>query len=183
MTDARTDDHLFRAFQRGDRAAFEALAHRTEPSMLGLARGLLGGDSASACDAVQNAWVRIIRAASSFRGDSSVKTWMYRILVNECRRMKLVTKSTQSKQTDGSEVISERSVLRAHHDSDVSTRLRAAVDDLSHAMREAVLLCCHRGLTQATAAEVLEIPLGTLKTRVRAGLHELRSALSMEVAQ
>lgn len=152
--------------------------------MLGLARGLLGGDSTSACDAVQNAWVRIIRSAGTFKGQSAVRTWMYRILVNECRRMR-VTMKRSPMRIEG---------LRAHgtdaratdlevDESDENSALRAALERLPAATREAVLICFHHGVTHAVAAEVLDVPLGTLKTRVRSALHELRSALSTEPAR
>jgi RNA polymerase sigma-70 factor (ECF subfamily) len=184
MADERSVEDLFRAFQRGDRAAFKKLAHCVEPSMLGLARGLLAGDSARACDAVQNAWIRVIRSASAFKGDSSVKTWVYRIVVNECRRMRVTMKH-------GTEPIED--ALHAARGADPANatavvaeeraRIRAAVEQLPCSTREAVLLCFHHGLTHAQAAAVLEVPLGTLKTRVRAALNELRAALSMEVSR
>lgn len=184
MADDPSDDDLFRAFQRGDRAAFEVLAQRCEASMLGLARGLLDGDSSSACDAVQNAWIRIIRSAGAFRGESTFKTWAYRILVNECRRMRSAMKRSAMSVETSQSVSSEpcEGGLRIE-ESDELAMIRAAVDRLPAATREAVLICFHHGMTHAAAAEVLEVPLGTLKTRVRSALYELRSALSTEPAR
>jgi RNA polymerase sigma-70 factor (ECF subfamily) len=82
-TEGRSDEALLRAFAGGERGALGELAARYERSLLGFARGVLRSEDL-ACDAVQEAWVRVIRHAETFRGRSSFKTWMYRIVINRC---------------------------------------------------------------------------------------------------
>lgn len=162
------DAQLLQRFASGDTEALGELAQRHERSMLGLARGLVGGDSALARDAVQGTWVRVIRYAGTFKGRSSVKTWLYRVLVNECRRL---ARSRRS----GPEALRLTTTERNEPDDPA---LHRALSRLSDEKREAVLICYHAGVTHAVAAEVLEIPLGTLKSRLHAALTELRAALA-----
>ncbi|MHC4137655.1 MAG: RNA polymerase sigma factor, partial [Planctomycetota bacterium] len=96
-----TDEQLLSAFVDGDREALGELARRHEQALLGLARGLLGGQSASALDAVQETWMRVIRYGSSFNGRSTVKTWLYRIAVNRCRDLRATRQlGMQAAETD-----------------------------------------------------------------------------------
>src|SRR5262245_53080026 len=86
--EASDRDLLLRFAMRSDAGALAALAERHERSLLGLARGLLGGRETLACEAVQAMWLKVIRDARSFEGRSSVKTWLYRIVVNQCRDLR-----------------------------------------------------------------------------------------------
>lgn len=81
-----SDEQLLKAFTRGDRAALGELAKRHERALLNLAWGMLGSRE-RAVDAVQETWLRVIRYAAGFNGNSSVRTWLYRIAVNQCRSM------------------------------------------------------------------------------------------------
>ena len=175
MDSNATDEQLLSAFVDGDREALGELAGRHEQALLGLARGLLGGQSAAALDAVQETWMRVIRYGNSFNGRSSVKTWLYRIAVNRCRDLRvtrqLAVGAAESNHT--TDQASDGASMR----QEVSEILRDAVGDLSSEQREILLLCYHEGLTHAQAAEVLEIPVGTLKSRLHSGLKELRERL------
>jgi len=83
--DAPGDDpRLVEALRRGDEAAFSALVERHHPSMLRLARLYLP-DPVSAEEAVQDAWLGVLRGLRGFEGRSSLKTWIFRILVNRAK--------------------------------------------------------------------------------------------------
>lgn len=173
MTEHRTDETLLAGFTRGDRAALAALAERHERSMLGLAKGLLGGRRDLAMDAVQETWVRVIRFAGGFQGRSSVKTWLYAILVNQCRGMRGARRDAGAPP--------ETAAAGPERPGD--ERLHAALDGLGEAAREVVLMCYHAGMTHETAAEVLGIPLGTVKSRLHGALRELRAGLATETTR
>ena len=172
---------------RGDSAALGELAVRYEASLLGLARGLLGGSRGLAEEAVQDVWLGVLRSAtdrsSGFRGDAGVKTWLYRVTINRCRdirkrearrgRREMISLRLVGTKDDAAPPV--EAAERIDGDGDA---LHAAVMALPAVQREAVLLCHHRGLTQADAALVLAIPEGTLKGRVRAGLAKLRRSLA-----
>ncbi|MHC5009015.1 MAG: RNA polymerase sigma factor [Planctomycetota bacterium] len=173
-----SDEQLLSAYLGGDRAALGELAHRYEPPLLGLAGGLLGASSSMACDAVQETWMRVIRYGHSFNGSSSLKTWLYRIAINRCRDLAAKEKGRgvgravrdQAPEGNGPD---ECSIRRERNEA-----LRDAVGQLTPPKREILLLCYHEAMTHEQAAEVLEIPVGTLKSRLHTALSELRDQLT-----
>ncbi|MHC4142599.1 MAG: RNA polymerase sigma factor [Planctomycetota bacterium] len=173
-----SDEQLLSAYLGGDREALGELAHRYEPSLLGVAGGLLGGSSSMACDAVQETWMRVIRYGHSFNGSSSLKTWLYRIAINRCRDLVAKEKGRgvggvpREPATEGNEP-DECSIRRERNEA-----LRDAVGQLTPPKREILLLCYHDAMTHEQAAEILEIPVGTLKSRLHAALGELREELT-----
>lgn len=178
------DEVLLRRFADGDHSALEELARRYERALLGLTRGLLGGDAATdaACDAVQEAWVKVIRYARSFRGDSSFKTWMYRIVINQCHNIR-AKRQPRLRLHNGvsAELAPDAAAPETPITDDDRAILRRELAGLSPDRRLVLLLCYHDGLTHEQAAEVLEIPLGTLKSRLHAALTDLRRRLPSEV--
>jgi RNA polymerase sigma-70 factor (ECF subfamily) len=178
MDPESSDEQLLSAYIGGDRAALEELAHRYEPSLLGLTGGLLGGSSSMACDAVQETWMRVIRYGHSFNGSSSLKTWLYRIAINRCRDLAAKEKTrgargaSRAPAPEGDEP--DACVIRQERND----ALRDAVGRLTTPKREILLLCYHEAMTHEQAAEILEIPVGTLKSRLHTALNELREELT-----
>jgi RNA polymerase sigma-70 factor (ECF subfamily) len=84
MTDPSTDQRVVQALLAGDAAAFEALVDKYHATMLRVVRGLLPS-TAVAEEVVQEAWVAILDALPRFEGRSSLRTWMFRILLNRAR--------------------------------------------------------------------------------------------------
>jgi len=78
------DRALARSLRAGDEAAYEALILRFEQPVFGVVSRLLE-DAADTPDVVQDVFLKVFRNISHFRGDSSLKTWIYRIAVNEAR--------------------------------------------------------------------------------------------------
>lgn len=173
-----TDEEILTRFAAGDEAALGELASRYERLLLGLAQGILGGRDDLARDAVQEAWMRVIRSAGSFKGRSTVKTWLYRITINRCRTMRLMRKREMDRKTAAHALPPVESTTENGFDTGA---LREAIDQLGPDKREIVLLCYHADLTHEQAATILNIPLGTLKSRLHAALKFLRSTLSPEV--
>lgn len=174
------DEQILERIAAGEHDALGELAQRYEAQLLGLARGLLGGSPTAAEDAVQEAWVRVLRGAGGFRGEAGVKTWLYRIVINRCRDIqrrerRRIVRETSFRLVGAGGAASETDVSGDAAERD--RRLHASLRGLPVEQREAVLLCHHRGVTQAEAARVLGIPEGTLKSRVRTGLAALRKRL------
>ena len=171
------DEELLREFCAGRRAALAELARRHEAALLGLAAGFLGGRRDLACDAVQETWLRVIRFGGSFNGRSSVKTWLYRVVLSRCRDLADERKAGSEVATRamGESTAAEPGGQAALQERDGA--LRSAVGQLSPEQQAVVLLCYHESLTHEQAAEILEIPLGTLKSRLHAALAALRTAL------
>jgi len=173
-----SDEALVRAYLDGSDDAFAALAERYERPLLGLARALLGR-SDLAVDAVQDTWLRALRGMQRFKGDSTVKTWLYRILINRCHDVRRGTRAAQSLLR----AAGERAAAMPESPPEPAelATLRGAVQQLGVREREIVLLCYHAGMTHSEAAAILGVPPGTLKSRLHAALTELRSRLLAEV--
>lgn len=184
------DEQLLSAFAGGDAAALGALAERHERALIGLAVGVLGSEEL-AKEAVQEAWVRVIRHAGTFKGRSSFKTWMYRIVINRCKDIREkegrsggrgMTASRSGGQEQevsakGAGQLASETQLGSGSSmavAELNGTLRRAVDELEERKRMAVLVCYHEGITHEAAAEILGVPLGTLKSRLNAALKELR---------
>ncbi len=179
MDTKTTDEQLLRAFATGDQTCLGELAQRYEASLLGLAGGLLGART-RACDAVQEAWLRVIRHSTSFNGSSSFKTWMYRITINCCRdlhRKRVPRNSSDEQQRNPkTQTPPEDDLIHRERNSELHEAIRA----LDRTKRETILLCYHDSMNHQQAAEVLNIPLGTLKSRLNAALNELRQVMRVE---
>ncbi len=173
VEDSRSDEELLRAFATGRHNGKEALgelARRHERELLGLACGILDGDRDGAMEVVQDAWVRVIRYGAGFRAGSSVRTWLYRVVINRC----LDTRKVRSRQAASNGKLHGVPQPARTDTSSLQEALRMLTDD----QRLILLLCHHRGLTHEQAADVLGIPLGTLKSRQHAAIAMLRNALA-----
>lgn len=183
MSADETDGQLLERFTRGDAAALGVLAARYEGMLLGLARGLLGGRDELAREAVQDAWMRVIRSARGFDARSSFKTWVYRIVINRCHDIR--EREARQGATDPGGAVAMMAQERGAAESKSHTgrpALNGAFAGLPESKRLILLLCYHRGLTHEQAADVLGIPSGTLKSRLSAALAELRGVLEREAA-
>ena len=175
-----SDEQLLRDFVKGDRAALSQLAQRYERLLLGLSSGLLGGRRDMACDAVQETWVRVIRYGEGFNGRSSFKTWLYRIAVNQCRNLRDARPPAGAADDEQGGPDPRGGPSEAAQAADRQAELQGAIEQLTPPQREVILLCYHQGLTHEQAAEISDIPLGTLKSRLHAALKGLRERLPAE---
>ena len=181
----KSDETLLRELGQGHGRALEELARRYERQLLGVAMGMMGGRRDLARDAVQESWVRVIRFAAGFNGQCQAKTWLYQIVMNQCWSLHTAIAGRREKTSDasceGSSIESTRSVEDDAIRSERAFTLRDAVGRLADEKREVILLCYHEGLTHEEAADVLGIPIGTVKSRLHAALEALRAMLSLEM--
>jgi len=177
--DLVSDEQLLARFHQGDRAALGTLASRYETPLLGLAAGLVDGRVDLAKDAVQEAWLRVIRYGKTFRADCTLRTWLYRIVINRCRDLRQRPATHTATPNGTLHHPDTQSAVEPPQDTltreSTNDQLRAALNTLSPQARLLLLLCYHRGLNHPQAAELLDIPLGTLKSRLSAALAELRN--------
>jgi RNA polymerase sigma-70 factor (ECF subfamily) len=173
--DPPTDEILLTRFRRGDQSALAELARRYERPLLGLANAVLGGRSDLARDAVQETWVRVIRFAGSFSARSSFKTWIYRITLNQCRTLAVKSKRPSAGPPDDA-----HAPLPDPAAADDKAWLRTQLQSFPPDRRLLLLLCYHDGMTHQTVAEILGIPVGTVKSRLHAALIDLRQRLATE---
>lgn len=175
----RSDRQLVAAAQRGDAAAFEALAGRHQDTILNVAFRTLG-DREAAEDVTQDALVRLHTALPGFRGDAEVKTWLFRVTLNLChdhgRRLRRRGTELGLHDTPSEPAMAVRD--DPHGSLDVGRArgaIEAAIQRLPETQREAVLLRFVADLSYAEIAEITGVPAGTVASRVFRGLKRLGS--------
>ena len=175
----QTDDLLTRA-RRGESAAVEALLREHYDMIHAVCRRMVHNPD-SADDAVQNALIAVVKGLPRFDGRSSVSTWMYRIATNaaidEIRRTQRrpVPTSDESLVAHGS-TLDPTADLAEHLDQ--QGRLGAALGRIPEEFRTALVLRYVADLDYAEIAEVLEVPVGTVRSRLSRGRHLMAEQLS-----
>ena len=178
-----SDDQLLSQFLAGDERAFETLVGRYEAPLRKLVYGLVR-DWALAEDVAQDAFLRAYQKASTFRGGSPVKAWLYRIAINrahdELRRIRRKGEvSLESAEIGGLELDESRTAspeaLAAARE--LERHVAVALSEMREEYRTALMLREMEGMTYREIAELLEWPLGTVQIRVHRGRLELRSRL------
>ncbi|MDR7333971.1 sigma-70 family RNA polymerase sigma factor [Roseateles asaccharophilus] len=164
-----------RAVRDGDTRAFEALVRRHQGLVRAQLRRLLGHDAAMADDLAQETFVLAWRKLEQFRGDSRFATWLYRI-AHSCFLQFLRSHGRQA-ETVALDPDADHAADADPQDLELRLDLTAALQHLSMNQRAALLYCEQLGLSHQEAAEVLDMPLGTVKTHVMRGKARLRELL------
>ncbi|QYC46021.1 ECF RNA polymerase sigma factor SigM [Nonomuraea coxensis DSM 45129] len=175
---AVTDADLLTAHINGDPHAFSEIVKRHRDRMWAVALRTLG-DPDEAADAVQDAFVSAYRKAATFRGEAAVTTWLHRIVVNACldrMRRKSVRPVADDELIEAAEretPLPDQTVER-----EVSMEVSAALKLLPADQRAALVLVDMMGYSVEDAAQVLEVPSGTVKSRCARGRAKLAPILS-----
>jgi RNA polymerase sigma-70 factor, ECF subfamily len=164
-----SDEELLAAHLRGDQTAFGELMARHERRIYGLCLRMLGNRE-DAEDATQEAFIGALRRASAFRGEAAFSTWLYRIAVNAAtdqarrrgRARTVPLGAEEERQAAPTGVDPSGAVATA---MTVQAALRLVPEDF----RIALILCDLYGFGHAQAAEILGVPVGTIKSRVFRG--------------
>ena len=169
------DAALVAAAQQGDRTAMERLLRRHHPRITAVCRRLTGND-ADAADAAQEAMILIVRNIGRFDGRSSFGTWAYRVATNssldELRRRR-----RRSAEPLDDAALPERSVPDAGEILGDRDLLTSALAALPEEFRVPVVLRDVADLDYAEIAEVLSIPVGTVKSRIARARAQLAALL------
>jgi len=189
------DACLVEGLRIGTEEAFEALIARYQIPVYNLAFRLLD-DPADTKDVVQEVFLKIFRNVSSFRGHSSLKTWIHRITVNEAynyrrwfhrhRRQELPL-DEKGKETDRTlgETLAERA--DSPYDILLGAETRSLMEEelarLRPVFRQAVVLRDVECLSYEEIAEILDVSLGTVKSRIVRGREALRKSLGERLQQ
>jgi RNA polymerase sigma-70 factor (ECF subfamily) len=155
---------------------FEAFVASHRDRAVRLAWRLLDGDAAAAEDVAQDAFVRAYRALPRFRGEASLATWFYRILVRRAhshRRWRAV----RERWAGPSQVEATDPRAAALGDPLLRRRIGQALERLSRRQREVFVLVHLDGFTVREAAGILRMPTGTLKSHLHRALRGLRREL------
>jgi len=180
---------LLEGLREGAAEAYEGLIANYQQPVYNLVSRLLG-DSGEACDVVQEVFLKVFRKVGSFRGDSSLKTWMYRIAVNEAynyqrwcsrhRRQEVCLDGDLEGGLSFSQRLPDpgRSPYDCAVDDERQALIQAALSRLNASFRTAVVLRDIEELSYEEIAAVLGVPLGTVKSRILRGREALRKELA-----
>lgn len=177
------DELLVLAAQDGDRRAMNALVQRWNRRLLSHALGLTR-QPGEAADAVQEAWLAIVRGVRSLHDPALFKPWAYRIVTHKCAD--LARRESRRRQKDRESAGFHKPPFpgddqdRAISSVEQSDRLRRAIDALP-AEHRALLSMFYRGdMSVQQIAAVLNLPAGTVKSRLHHLRNELRSVLEQQ---
>lgn len=172
--DRADDATLVNAVSRGDRDALEVLLRRHYPRIYAVCRRLAGND-ADAADAAQEALIAISRGISRFDRRASFATWSYRVATNACldelrRRQRRTATSLPDELAGGRhDPVSDQVTARLDLDS--------ALERVPEEFRVPVVLRDQAGLSYDEISQVLDIPPGTVRSRIARGRARLVALL------
>ena len=180
------DEQLMARLMAGDEAALAALVVRHHSPLLGYLFRLCQGDRALAEDLVQESFIRVLRQVS-YQAGRPFKPWLYAIATNLARDYfkSAAVRYTEATSPDDASLTGlcdiapgpEELALSAEKGSEVA----AALGQLGPEYRAAVVLRFYNGLSLQEIAQTLQIPLGTVKSRLSVGTHRLRDLLKPKV--
>lgn len=169
---------LVTELRAGNREAFERLLDLHQDRVYNLVYKMVG--PAEAEDVAQDALVEVCRAVVSFRGDSSLTTWIHRVAVNVClehRRRRRVESVPLEEELLEREPDPAGDPSEALAQGEAKRRVDAAIDSLPDLHRDVVVLHELHGLTYAECAKALGCPVGTVKSRLANAFVKLRESL------
>jgi RNA polymerase sigma-70 factor (ECF subfamily) len=183
------DLRLVEALRVGSGPAYEELLARFQQPVYALALRLLN-DPSEASDVVQEVFLKVFRSIGAFRGQSTLKTWIYRITVNEAhnarrwffrhRRREVELDSDPEGSRNWKEIIPDggMSPFDAACEHEQHSVIEAALAGINPIFRDAVVLRDIIDMSYEEIAEVLGVSLGTVKSRILRGREALRAELA-----
>lgn len=186
------DESLLAGLRAGCEDAYEELIQRYQTPVYNLAFRLLD-DTGDACDVVQEVFLKVFRGVNHFRGQSTVKTWIYRIAVNEAHnrqrwlfRHRPNTVGLEENGTD--DCMHERPIedagpspFQVVFDGERHALIEQALNEINPSFREALVLREMEDCSYEEIADILQISLGTVKSRILRGREALRKQLAGRV--
>lgn len=175
---AAVDQVLIRRAQAGDEDAF-GLMFEEYKNLVYRTTYLTLGTAADADDILQEVFLQVHRSLDSYdpaRGAFS--TWLYRITVNRCLNWRRGRRQAESlENVAGDEALSARPHADCYEEDD---SVRRALDRLSRKLRVVVILRHYWDLSYAEIAEIMDLPLGTVKSRLNLAMRQMRDDLESD---
>jgi len=189
---ACSDEDLLARFGRGQTEAFGVLVRRYERELYGYLRRYLG-DANLADDVFQNTFLQLYTKIGQYERGRPVRPWLYTIATHQAidalrrigRHQAVSLDQNREELPDGEvrslvELIESRGPgpLDLAEGEERRKRVRASVDGLPEFLRQVVILAYYQGLKYREIADILEIPVGTVKSRLHAALVKLHEVWS-----
>lgn len=176
MSEREVDQILVQRAQAGDQSAFDQLVSKYQRK-LGRLLSRFIRDSAEVEDVTQEAFIKAYRALPSFRGDSAFYTWLYRIGINTAKNYLVAQgrRAPTSTQFDSEEAETFESADQLRDintpesllmSKQIGETVNAAIDALPEELRRAIVLREIDGLSYEEIAEMMDCPIGTVRSRI-----------------
>jgi len=175
----RDDPRFLQRLRAGDLQAFEELVIAYQHRVFGIARRMLGSD-AEAEDVAQEVFLRVHRSIGEFRGDAKLSTWLYAITSRLCLNRLASAERRRVRHDDDllARVADERGdPAEPLERQERAAALHRAIAELDEDRRIVLVLCDLEGLAYEDIAGALELPLGTVRSRLHRARMELREKL------
>lgn len=187
-----SDEDLLTRFCKGQKEAFGILVRRYERELYGYLRRYLG-DSSLAEDVFQNTFVQLFVKSNQYEPGRPVRPWLYTIATNQAidalrrnGRHQAVSLDQQREEGFDGEIHNLLETLEGRDPGPLDLaqgaerreRVRASVNKLPDFLRQVLILAYYQGLKYREIADVLEIPVGTVKSRLHAALVKLQESWS-----
>jgi RNA polymerase sigma-70 factor (ECF subfamily) len=172
MMDDKTPAYLAKRASQGDEESFAALCGLLKMKLFRTAKGVLGNETL-ALDAVSEAVFRAFKGIKRLRENKYAETWFIRIVLNAAKDIKRRQKH---------EIIMETVPEGIHYDNHSDLEFFSLIESLQEELREIVSLKYYSGYTLAEISAILEIPEGTVKSRLNRALNLLRLEVSVDVS-
>jgi RNA polymerase sigma-70 factor, ECF subfamily len=171
------------AAQGGDHRAFEALVLKYQDRIYRLIQRLVNGSDV-VDDLAQEVFIRAYRSLGDFKGESSLYTWLYKIALNLCRNhYRTQGRRPAHEELDEADGATGSVAAGGTPEEEVFRRefwehLRRGLEELPAEQREAVVFCDLEGMSYEEMAEVMGVPIGTVRSRIFRGRRALQGRLA-----
>ncbi len=175
------DIYLIKKCVDGDIKSFEQLIAKYEKNAFAMALRYLGNYD-DACDVTQDALIKVYKNISKFRFESSFTTWLYRIVINTSKdflkkRTREKNISIEDNQLDFPVESDKGTPEKLAESEEVKSEVHKALDNINENYRLAIVLKDIQGFTYDEISNILEIPIGTVRSRISRGRGELKKEL------
>lgn len=175
MSEQKTDQQLVELVQQGDKAAFDLLVRKYQQKVINLVSRFVKNQG-DVQDVAQEAFIKAYRALPNFRGDSAFYTWLYRIAVNTAKNYLVAQKrrpsgsdidAVDAEYFEGGESLRENSSPERMLLSDeLKQVVFTTLENLPEDLRTAITLRELEGLSYEDIADVMDCPVGTVRSRI-----------------
>lgn len=194
MANPVPDAELVRRFKEGDREAFAEIVRRYQDRVYTMCTRWMG-DRDVAEEVAQDVFLALFRSLGGFRGDAQLSTWIYRVVINHCKNRRSYRRRRHVDQHeplegDAGEDVPVREIADGGpgtdaplHASQAGTMLHAALALLDDEQRQILLLREVQDLSYEEIADILELPRGTVKSRLHRARIELAAVLARRITR
>ena len=195
MIGGPSDAELVRRFKEGDRSAYAEIVRRYQHRVYTMCIRWMGDDQIAE-EVAQDVFLALYRALGDFRGDAQLSTWIYRVVVNHCKNRRLYRRrrasdrhepleGPQRDDDDPPRQIASEGPGTDHllHQSEAELLVREALALLDEEQRAIIVMRDVDDLSYEEIGEILDLPRGTVKSRLHRARAELAKVLSRKIGK